>query len=202
MYAEQRRSSDNMSARSSDSDMSDVSALSRASSASRLSSTSYMSIQSERPGGRLRSALIRSHVQFKFYGCSYFIYSHPFPSSQSTFLAIILNVLNVFFSMHGNHCVSLCFISACQLLHASVPLHALSPLSLPTHKRTAAYNEWGKSKRTELRSKSLEEEKKDRRISWGVNGEEDRRRSAGKRRFSEELKRRRHTVAGDTGESR
>ncbi|KAM7418412.1 hypothetical protein PAMA_015843 [Pampus argenteus] len=53
MYAEQRPSSDNMSARSSDSDMSDVSALSRASSASRLSSTSYMSIQSERPGGRL-----------------------------------------------------------------------------------------------------------------------------------------------------
>ncbi|KAM8771578.1 regulating synaptic membrane exocytosis protein 1 isoform 18-T18 [Acanthopagrus schlegelii] len=52
-----------------------------------------------------------------------------------------------------------------------------------------------------LRSKSLEEEKKDRRISWGVNGEEDRRRSAGKRRFSEELKRRRHTVAGDTRES-
>ncbi|XP_076001332.1 regulating synaptic membrane exocytosis protein 1 [Genypterus blacodes] len=53
MYAEQRRSSDNMSARSSDSDMSDASALSRASSASRLSSTSYMSIQSERPRGRL-----------------------------------------------------------------------------------------------------------------------------------------------------
>ncbi|XP_070965802.1 regulating synaptic membrane exocytosis protein 1-like isoform X2 [Oncorhynchus clarkii lewisi] len=53
MYAEQRRSSDNVSARSSDSDMSDASALSRASSASRLSSTSYMSIQSERPRGRL-----------------------------------------------------------------------------------------------------------------------------------------------------
>ncbi|KAM3865276.1 regulating synaptic membrane exocytosis protein 1 isoform 3-T3 [Diretmus argenteus] len=52
-FAEQRRSSDNMSARSSDSDMSDVSALSRASSASRLSSTSYMSVQSERPRGRL-----------------------------------------------------------------------------------------------------------------------------------------------------
>ncbi|XP_047435358.1 regulating synaptic membrane exocytosis protein 1 isoform X22 [Mugil cephalus] len=104
MYAERRRNSDNMSARSSDSDMSDVSALSRASSASRLSSTSYMSIQSERPGGRLRS-------------------------------------------------------------------------------------------------KSLEEEKKDRRISWGVNGEEERRRAAGKRRFSEELKRRRHTVTGDTRES-
>ncbi|XP_060904073.1 regulating synaptic membrane exocytosis protein 1 isoform X9 [Labrus mixtus] len=57
MYAEQRRSSDNMSARSSDSDMSDMSALSRASSASRLSSTSYMSIQSERPGGRLSRRL-------------------------------------------------------------------------------------------------------------------------------------------------
>ncbi|XP_055757694.1 regulating synaptic membrane exocytosis protein 1-like isoform X10 [Salvelinus fontinalis] len=53
MYADQRRSSDNVSARSSDSDMSDASALSRASSASRLSSTSYMSIQSERPRGRL-----------------------------------------------------------------------------------------------------------------------------------------------------
>nr|XP_054599851.1 regulating synaptic membrane exocytosis protein 1 isoform X1 [Nothobranchius furzeri] len=112
MYAEQRRSSDNMSARSSDSDMSDVSAISHASSASRLSSTSYMSIQSERPGGRLRS-------------------------------------------------------------------------------------------------KSLEEEKKDRRISWGVNGEEENeeeeeeeeRGLAGKRPFSEELKRRRHTVAGDTRES-
>ncbi|XP_047200283.1 regulating synaptic membrane exocytosis protein 1 isoform X15 [Hippoglossus stenolepis] len=104
MYAEQRRSSDNMSARSSDSDMSDVSVISHASSASRLSSTSYMSIQSERPGGRLRS-------------------------------------------------------------------------------------------------KSLEEEKKDRRISWGVDGEEERRRATGKRRFSAELKLRRHTVTGDTRES-
>ncbi|XP_042075534.1 regulating synaptic membrane exocytosis protein 1 isoform X30 [Haplochromis burtoni] len=103
MYAEQRRSSDNMSARSSDSDMSDVSAISRASSASRLSSTSYMSIQSERPGGRLRS-------------------------------------------------------------------------------------------------KSLEEDKKDRRISWGVDGEEEEN-EGGKRQFSEELKHRRHTVAGDTRES-
>lgn len=50
------------------------------------------------------------------------------------------------------------------------------------------------------RSKSLEsckgDEKKERRISWGVNGT-DNRRSLGKRRFSEELKRRRHTVAGD-----
>ncbi|XP_039469663.1 regulating synaptic membrane exocytosis protein 1 isoform X5 [Oreochromis aureus] len=103
MYAEQRRSSDNMSARSSDSDMSDVSAISRASSASRLSSTSYMSIQSERPGGRLRS-------------------------------------------------------------------------------------------------KSLEEDKKDRKISWGVDGEEEEN-EGGKRQVSEELKHRRHTVAGDTRES-
>ncbi|XP_052359212.1 regulating synaptic membrane exocytosis protein 1-like isoform X20 [Oncorhynchus keta] len=100
MYADQRRSSDNVSARSSDSDMSDASALSRASSASRLSSTSYMSIQSERPRGRLRS-------------------------------------------------------------------------------------------------KSLEDEKKERRISWGMNGEQERMRAAGKRRFSQELKRRRHTVSGD-----
>ncbi|KAK1802621.1 hypothetical protein P4O66_004264 [Electrophorus voltai] len=48
-----KRSCDNMSARSSDSDMSDVSAISRASSASRLSSGSYMSVQSERPHGRV-----------------------------------------------------------------------------------------------------------------------------------------------------
>ncbi|KAL1005894.1 hypothetical protein UPYG_G00065240 [Umbra pygmaea] len=105
MYADQRRSSDNVSARSSDSDMSDVSALSRASSASRLSSTSYMSIQSERPRGRLRS-------------------------------------------------------------------------------------------------KSLEEEKKDRRISWGVDGDEDGKMEEGKRRFSQELKRRRHTVSGDPKDAR
>lgn len=102
-YAGQRCSSDNTSARSSDSDMSDMSVNSRASSISRLSSTS--SIPSEYPGGRFRS-------------------------------------------------------------------------------------------------KSLEEEKRERRISWGVNGDEERKKAAGKRRFSEELKRRRHTVAGDTTESR
>ncbi|TRY92317.1 hypothetical protein DNTS_029279 [Danionella cerebrum] len=102
MYREQRRSCDNMSARSSDSDMSDASAISHASSASRLSATSYMSVQSERPHGRIRSKSLES----------------------------------------------------------------------------------------------CKEEKKDRRISWGVNGT-DNRRSLGKRRFSEELKRRRHTVAGD-----
>uniref|UniRef100_A0A8C6USB5 C2 domain-containing protein n=1 Tax=Neogobius melanostomus TaxID=47308 RepID=A0A8C6USB5_9GOBI len=45
---DQRRSSENVSHKSSDSDVSDVSAISRTSSA--LSSTSYISIQSERPG--------------------------------------------------------------------------------------------------------------------------------------------------------
>ncbi|XP_066553379.1 regulating synaptic membrane exocytosis protein 1 isoform X5 [Amia ocellicauda] len=54
LYKEQHRSCDNVSTRSSDSDISDVSAISRTSSASRLSSTSYMSIQSERPRGRIR----------------------------------------------------------------------------------------------------------------------------------------------------
>ncbi|XP_066517045.1 regulating synaptic membrane exocytosis protein 1 isoform X1 [Hoplias malabaricus] len=54
-----KRSCDNMSARSSDSDVSDVSAISRASSVSRLSSASYMSVQSERPHGRI-SRQVRS----------------------------------------------------------------------------------------------------------------------------------------------
>ncbi|XP_064412588.1 regulating synaptic membrane exocytosis protein 1 isoform X4 [Latimeria chalumnae] len=49
------RSCDNVSTKSSDSDISDVSAISRTSSASRISSTSYMSVQSERPRGRIRS---------------------------------------------------------------------------------------------------------------------------------------------------
>ncbi|XP_016132364.1 regulating synaptic membrane exocytosis protein 1 isoform X7 [Sinocyclocheilus grahami] len=52
LYKEQRQSCDNVSHKSSDSDVSDVSAISRASSASRISSTSYMSIQSERPRGQ------------------------------------------------------------------------------------------------------------------------------------------------------
>ncbi|XP_064412591.1 regulating synaptic membrane exocytosis protein 1 isoform X7 [Latimeria chalumnae] len=47
------RSCDNVSTKSSDSDISDVSAISRTSSASRISSTSYMSVQSERPRGRI-----------------------------------------------------------------------------------------------------------------------------------------------------
>ncbi|XP_060099374.1 regulating synaptic membrane exocytosis protein 2 isoform X36 [Heteronotia binoei] len=46
-----QRGSDNISNKSSDSDVSDVSAVSRTSSASRFSSTSYMSVQSERPRG-------------------------------------------------------------------------------------------------------------------------------------------------------
>ncbi|XP_008288779.1 regulating synaptic membrane exocytosis protein 1 isoform X2 [Stegastes partitus] len=52
-----RRSSENVSHKSSDSDVSDVSAISRTSSASRISSTSYMSIQSERPRGRFSRAM-------------------------------------------------------------------------------------------------------------------------------------------------
>ncbi|XP_053457797.1 regulating synaptic membrane exocytosis protein 1 isoform X8 [Nycticebus coucang] len=54
IHRDQYRSCDNVSAKSSDSDASDVSALSRTSSASRLSSTSFMSEQSERPRGRIR----------------------------------------------------------------------------------------------------------------------------------------------------
>ncbi|KAM9727633.1 regulating synaptic membrane exocytosis protein 1 isoform 3-T3 [Menidia menidia] len=57
VYKDQRRSSENVSHKSSDSDVSDVSAISRTSSASRISSTSYMSIQSERPRGRFSRAM-------------------------------------------------------------------------------------------------------------------------------------------------
>ncbi|XP_062981041.1 regulating synaptic membrane exocytosis protein 1 isoform X7 [Elgaria multicarinata webbii] len=53
IQTDQYRSCDNVSAKSSDSDVSDESALSRTSSASRLSSTSFMSEQSERPRGRI-----------------------------------------------------------------------------------------------------------------------------------------------------
>ncbi|XP_021084189.1 regulating synaptic membrane exocytosis protein 1 isoform X38 [Mesocricetus auratus] len=53
-HKDQYRSCDNVSAKSSDSDVSDASAISRTSSASRLSSTSFMSEQSERPRGRIR----------------------------------------------------------------------------------------------------------------------------------------------------
>ncbi|XP_057690854.1 regulating synaptic membrane exocytosis protein 2 isoform X20 [Corythoichthys intestinalis] len=59
------RGSDNLSAKSSDSDVSDVSAVSRTSSASRFSSTSYISVQSERPQGnrKIRHLLSRSQSQ-------------------------------------------------------------------------------------------------------------------------------------------
>ncbi|XP_044071085.1 regulating synaptic membrane exocytosis protein 1-like isoform X6 [Siniperca chuatsi] len=57
LYKDQRRSNENVSHKSSDSDVSDVSAISRTSSASRISSTSYMSIQSERPRGRFSRAM-------------------------------------------------------------------------------------------------------------------------------------------------
>ncbi|XP_029554259.1 regulating synaptic membrane exocytosis protein 1 isoform X5 [Salmo trutta] len=58
LYKDQRRTScENVSRKSSDSDVSDVSAISRTSSASRISSTSYMSIQSERPRGRFNKAI-------------------------------------------------------------------------------------------------------------------------------------------------
>ncbi|KAM7385070.1 hypothetical protein PAMP_001168 [Pampus punctatissimus] len=56
-YKDERKSSENVSHKSSDSDVSDVSAISRTSSASRISSTSYMSIQSERPRGRFSRAM-------------------------------------------------------------------------------------------------------------------------------------------------
>ncbi|XP_038846800.1 regulating synaptic membrane exocytosis protein 1-like [Salvelinus namaycush] len=56
LYKDQRRTScENVSRKSSDSDVSDVSAISRTSNASRISSTSYMSIQSERPRGRFNN---------------------------------------------------------------------------------------------------------------------------------------------------
>ncbi|XP_049632731.1 regulating synaptic membrane exocytosis protein 1 isoform X5 [Suncus etruscus] len=60
-HKDQYRSCDNVSARSSDSDLSDVSAISRTSSASRLSSTSFMSEQSERPRGRISSFTPKMH---------------------------------------------------------------------------------------------------------------------------------------------
>ncbi|KAL0964439.1 hypothetical protein UPYG_G00323870 [Umbra pygmaea] len=66
LYKEQRRTScENVSRKSSDSDVSDVSAISRTSSASRISSTSYMSIQSERPRGRFSKAMRASGSMLK-----------------------------------------------------------------------------------------------------------------------------------------
>uniref|UniRef100_A0A672RAU2 Regulating synaptic membrane exocytosis 1 n=1 Tax=Sinocyclocheilus grahami TaxID=75366 RepID=A0A672RAU2_SINGR len=72
LYKEQRQSCDNVSHKSSDSDVSDVSAISRASSASRISSTSYMSIQSERPRGQFSLRYFSPHTS-----------RHIHPSSRS-----------------------------------------------------------------------------------------------------------------------
>ncbi|XP_036072013.1 regulating synaptic membrane exocytosis protein 2 isoform X5 [Oryzias melastigma] len=64
------RGSDNLSVRSSDSDVSDVSAASRTSSASRFSSTSYMSVQSERPQGNRKIRDFASKMKNRQMGTS------------------------------------------------------------------------------------------------------------------------------------
>ncbi|XP_008849760.1 regulating synaptic membrane exocytosis protein 2 isoform X4 [Nannospalax galili] len=64
------RGADNISTKSSDSDVSDVSAVSRTSSASRFSSTSYMSVQSERPRGNKRISVFTSKMQSRQMGMS------------------------------------------------------------------------------------------------------------------------------------
>ncbi|XP_072316614.1 regulating synaptic membrane exocytosis protein 2 isoform X12 [Eucyclogobius newberryi] len=64
------RSSDNLSAKSSDSDVSDVSAVSRTSSASRFSSTSYISVQSERPQGNRKIRDFASKMKNRQMGSS------------------------------------------------------------------------------------------------------------------------------------
>uniref|UniRef100_A0A8C6TVC1 Regulating synaptic membrane exocytosis 2 n=1 Tax=Neogobius melanostomus TaxID=47308 RepID=A0A8C6TVC1_9GOBI len=68
-----QRGSDNLSAKSSDSDVSDVSAVSRTSSASRFSSTSYISVQSERPQGNLLPEFcpfVPLHPSLSWFSCS------------------------------------------------------------------------------------------------------------------------------------
>ncbi|XP_023186615.1 regulating synaptic membrane exocytosis protein 2 isoform X13 [Xiphophorus maculatus] len=64
------RGSDNLSAKSSDSDVSDVSAVSRTSSASRFSSTSYISVQSERPQGNRKIRDFASKMKNRQMGTS------------------------------------------------------------------------------------------------------------------------------------
>nr|XP_016848258.1 PREDICTED: regulating synaptic membrane exocytosis protein 2 isoform X1 [Anolis carolinensis] len=63
-----QRGSDNISTKSSDSDVSDVSAVSRTSSASRFSSTSFMSVQSERPRGNKKISVFTSKMQSRQMG--------------------------------------------------------------------------------------------------------------------------------------
>ncbi|KAM3606507.1 uncharacterized protein V6R79_017621 [Siganus canaliculatus] len=87
LYKDQRRSSENVSHKSSDSDVSNGSAISRTSSASRISSTSYMSIQSERPRGRFSRAMratgrhMMKSVSGELYGME-----HPDGSQSDTAL--------------------------------------------------------------------------------------------------------------------
>ncbi|XP_060052171.1 regulating synaptic membrane exocytosis protein 2 isoform X31 [Erinaceus europaeus] len=64
------RGADNISTKSSDSDVSDISAVSRTSSASRFSSTSYMSVQSERPRGNKKISVFTSKMQNRQMGIS------------------------------------------------------------------------------------------------------------------------------------
>ncbi|KAJ1076280.1 hypothetical protein K5549_019385, partial [Capra hircus] len=64
------RGADNISTKSSDSDVSDISAVSRTSSASRFSSTSYMSVQSERPRGSKKISVFTSKMQSRQMGIS------------------------------------------------------------------------------------------------------------------------------------
>ncbi|XP_045309940.1 regulating synaptic membrane exocytosis protein 2 isoform X48 [Leopardus geoffroyi] len=64
------RGADNISTKSSDSDVSDISAVSRTSSASRFSSTSYMSVQSERPRGNKKISVFTSKMQSRQVGIS------------------------------------------------------------------------------------------------------------------------------------
>ncbi|XP_072590208.1 regulating synaptic membrane exocytosis protein 2 isoform X41 [Vulpes vulpes] len=64
------RGADNISTKSSDSDVSDISAVSRTSSASRFSSTSYMSVQSERPRGNKKISVFTSKMQSRQMGVS------------------------------------------------------------------------------------------------------------------------------------
>lgn len=222
-----------MSARSSDSDVSDVSAISRASSASRLSSASYMSVQSERPHGRIRLEKLCTNMSYTCVYKNMHMYnseSDTYAYDEDTFIfysvfffhvnnlrlrlssSNIIFFLNVCSYNHNIQCTCISnflkqwcilfgfvsfFVFFCMALHACLH-YACCCLSLVffffprilTLRYTVGVQ----------RSKSLEnckgEEKRERRISWGVSGT-GQRRSLGKRRFSEELKRRRHTVAGD-----
>ncbi|XP_029394139.1 regulating synaptic membrane exocytosis protein 1 isoform X21 [Mus pahari] len=84
IHKDQYRSCDNASAKSSDSDVSDVSAISRASSTSRLSSTSFMSEQSERPRGRIRRMGTRAIMKSTSVGGEIYTLEHNDGSQSDT----------------------------------------------------------------------------------------------------------------------